>query len=132
MNNKNTSTLLSTLWLFLTVNFIFCDVFTLMNSEDLRNMLNGKIGDIEITQEFLLAFAVIMEIPMIMIVLSRLLKYNINRISNIVFGAFLLFIQGWSLTTGDNSLHYIFFSIIEVFTCALIIWIAWKWEKENS
>jgi len=34
-------TLLSTLWIFLTVNFIFCDVFTLMNSEDLKNLLKG-------------------------------------------------------------------------------------------
>jgi hypothetical protein len=131
MENKKTNTILSTLWIFLTVNFIFCDVFTLMHAEDLRNILNGKIGDIEITQEFLLAFAVIMEIPMIMIVLSKFLRYKLNRVLNLVFGAFLLLIQGWSLTTGDNSLHYIFFSVIEVITCGLIIWIALKWRKEK-
>ena len=102
-----------------------------MHAEDLRNILNGETGDIEITQEFLLAFAFIMEIPMIMIVFSRFLKYKVNRILNIVFGAFLLIIQAWSLTTGDNSFHYIFFSFIEVLTCALIIWIALKWKKEN-
>jgi hypothetical protein len=89
MENKKTNTILSTLWIFLTVNFIFCDVFTLMHAEDLRNILNGKIGDIEITQEFLLAFAVIMEIPMIMIVLSKFLRYKLNRVLNLVFGAFL-------------------------------------------
>ena len=93
MKNNNTSIVLSTLWIFLTVNYIFCDVFTLMHAEDLRNILNGETGDIEITQEFLLAFAFIMEIPMIMIVFSRFLKYKVNRILNIVFGAFLLIIQ---------------------------------------
>jgi hypothetical protein len=132
IENKKTNIVLSTLWIFLTVNFIFCDVFTLMHPDDLRNILEGKIGDIEMTQEFLLAFAVIMEIPMIMIVLSRFLRYKVNRVLNIVFGVFLLIIQVWSLTTGDNSLHYIFFSVIEIITCGFIIWIAWKWKKENS
>jgi hypothetical protein len=127
----NIKSKLSILWIFLSVNFIFCDVFTLMHAKDLQNILNGKIGDIEITQEFLLAFAVIMEIPMIMIVLSRLLKRRINRILNIAFGFFLLFIQSWSLTTGDNSLHYIFFSIVEVLTCVLIISYAWNWKSDQ-
>lgn len=124
--------MLSTLWIFLTVNFIFCDVFTLMHSADLRQILEGKVGDMELTQGFLLAFAVIMEIPMIMIVLSRILRHKINRILNIIFGIFLLAIQAWSLTTGEVSLHYIFFSIVEILTCTLIVWKAWNWKLESN
>ncbi len=124
--------MLSTLWIFLTVNFIFCDVFTLMHSADLRQILEGKVGDMELTQGFLLAFAVIMEIPMIMIVLSRILRHKINRILNIIFGIFLLVIQAWSLTTGEVSLHYIFFSIVEILTCTLIVWKAWNWKLESN
>jgi Na+-driven multidrug efflux pump len=78
MNNRKK--LLSTIWIFLTVNFIFCDVFTLMYSEDLKQLLSGKVGEIELTQEFLLIFAIIMEIPMLMIVLSRVLNYKLNRL----------------------------------------------------
>ena len=132
MNNTNSKAILSTLWILLTVNFIFCDVFTLMHSADLRQILEGKVGDMELTQAFLLAFAVIMEIPMIMIVLSRILKHKINRILNIIFGIFLFVIQAWSLTTGENSLHYIFFSIVEILTCTLIVWKAWNWKFENN
>lgn len=124
--------MLSYLWIFLTANFVFCDVFTLMHPKDLQNILVGKIGDIEITQEFLLAFAIIMEIPMLMILLSRFLKYNINRILNLGFGFLLMFVQMWSLTTGDNSLHYIFFSAIEILTCALIVVVAWRWKREDK
>lgn len=130
MNNLDTKTMLSTLWIFLTVNFIFCDVFSLMYSEDLRQILEGKVGDIALTQEFLLAFGIIMEIPMIMIVLSRTLKRPLNRPLNIAFGVFLFIIQAWSLTTGDNSLHYIFFSMVEMLTLAIIIWMAWSWKVE--
>ncbi len=132
MNNTNSKAMLSTLWIFLTVNFIFCDVFTLMHSADLRQILEGKVGDMELTQGFLLAFAVIMEIPMIMIVLSRILRHKINRILNIIFGIFLLVIQAWSLTTGEVSLHYIFFSIVEILTCTLIVWKAWNWKLESN
>ena len=83
---KNAKALLSTIWVFLTVNFIFCDVFTLMYLEDLRQILNGKAGDVELTQEFLLSFAIIMEIPMVMILHSRVLSYKLNRILNFAFG----------------------------------------------
>ena len=127
-----TRTLLSTSWIFLTVNFIFCDVFTLMHAEDLRNLLEGKAGDMEITQEFLLAFAIIMEIPMLMILLSRMLPRRINRMLNLVAGIFLAFIQTWSLTVGEQTLHYVFFSIVEIATLLYIVWTAWRWRGSTS
>ena len=120
--------LLSTLWIFLTVNYIFCDVFTLMYSEELKQILIGKVGEIEITQSFLLTFAVIMEIPMVMIFLSRILKFNINRVLNIIAGIILTIIQTGSLFAGTPSLHYIFFSIIEIATTLFIVWFALKWK----
>ena len=128
---KNTKALLSTIWVFLTVNFIFCDVFTLMYSEDLRQILNGKAGDVELTQEFLLSFAIIMEIPMVMSLLSRVLSYKLNRILNIAFGVLLVLVQLGSLFADDNSLHYIFFSIIEVSTLLYIVWLAWHWKNST-
>jgi len=126
MNKKK---LLSTLWIFLTVNFIFCDVFTLMHSEDLKTLLNGTVDGMQITQEFLLSFAIMMEIPMLMILLSRLLKYKLNRILNLIFGGLFAVIQIWSLTVGDITLHYWFFSFIEIITCISIVWIALKWRN---
>jgi hypothetical protein len=124
--------LLSMLWLFLTVNFIFCDVFTLMHSEDLKNLLAGSVDGMQITQAFLLGFAFVMEIPMLMILLSRLLKYKLNRIMNLIFGVLLAIIQIWSLTVGDTTLHYSFFSIIEIVTCLSIVVVAWKWTVNNE
>lgn len=132
MENKiDKKTLLSTLWIFLTVNFIFCDVFTLMHSEDLKNLLNGSVDGLQITQEFLLGFALMMEIPMLMILLSRLLKYKSNRILNLIFGVLLAIIQIWSLTVGNTTLHYGFFSIVEIATCISIVLVAWKWTNPD-
>ena len=49
------SILLSTLWIFVTVNYIFCDVFSLFYAPDLKQFLSGRVGDIELTQGFLLS-----------------------------------------------------------------------------
>ncbi len=125
MNNKS---LLSTLWIVLVVNFMFCDIFTLMHSEDLENLLKGSIDGVSISQGFLLTFAIFMEIPIAMILISRLLKPKSNRIINIISGVLLAIVQLWSLTVGNVTLHYWFFSIIEITLCISIVVIAWRWK----
>lgn len=60
----DTKKLLSTLWIFLTVNYIYCDVFGMHDADTLQQLLSGEVGDIKITEEFLLYFAMIMQIPM--------------------------------------------------------------------
>jgi len=128
---KNTKIILSKLWIFLTVNYIFCDVFSLYHSKFLNKLLTGKIDGIDFTEPFLLYFAIIMEIPILMIVLSIFLKTKINRIINIISGISMIIIQLGSLVTGENSLHYIFFSVIEIITLLLIIYIAYKWDIQK-
>ena len=123
--------LLSNLWIFLTVNFIFCDVFTLMHSEDLRKILTGNVDGIQMSQQFLLGFAFIMQVPMLMILLSRLLRYTTSRILNIVCSVLLAIVQIWSLTAGGNTLHYWFFSIVEIATLFSILFLVLFWKKEG-
>lgn len=125
-------TLLSTLWIFLTVNFIFCDVFSLHDQKNLQNLLSGEVGDTTITQPFLLLFSIIMEIPMLMILLSRLLKYRTNRALNLIAAVLLLILQFITLFWGENTLHYKFFSFIEILTCIAIIGLSWQWREEAS
>ncbi|MDO6801949.1 DUF6326 family protein [Wenyingzhuangia sp. 1_MG-2023] len=123
---KNTPNALSKLWVFLTLNYIFCDVFSLYLSSHLQELLNGGIGEIKFTETFLLHFAIIMEIPLVMVVLSYFMKLKINRIINIIAATFMIIIQVGSLATGKNSLHYWFFSSIEISTLLLIIGIAFN------
>ena len=124
--------ILSILWIFVTVNYIFCDVFTLMYSEELKQILSGTVGTVIINQRFLLAFAIIMEIPMAMILLSRFINFRINRPLNIVAGLVLTTIQAGSLFVGTPTMHYLFFSIIEIATTIAIVWFAWKWNYADN
>ena len=128
----NKKVLFSTLWIFVTVNYIFCDVFTLFHSESLKQLMTGEMGGMKINQSFLLSFSILMEMPMVMIVLSRILPYKSNRLANIIVALIMTVVQAATLFTDDNTLHYIFFSIIEVGTTSFILYSAWNWVESKN
>ncbi|WP_406626666.1 DUF6326 family protein [Portibacter marinus] len=39
--------ILSTLWIFVTLNYLYCDVLSLMSAELLNALLTGTVGSIE-------------------------------------------------------------------------------------
>lgn len=127
----NRKSLLSVLWIFLTVNYIYCDVFTMHLAVYLEAFLSGDVGGMKITEEFLLMFAFIMQIPMIMIVLSRALTFKLNKYFNIVGGLITTSIQAFTVTMG-GTLHYMFFSFFEICTGLLIIYLAVTWKQEDA
>lgn len=127
---KDKKVILSTLWIFVTVNYIFCDVVTLMNPADLRNILSGTVGAIQMNEQFLLGAAIMMEIPFVMILLSRVLRYKINRWANIIAAFLMTVIQLSSFFVGtESTLHYRFFSIVEIGCTMFIVWYAWNWKN---
>jgi len=120
--------ILSTLWLVVMFNMIFADILTLYIPEFLNEIVTGSTP-VRITQELMLGMAVIIEIPIAMIFLSRILKYRANRWVNIIAGVItILFV----VVGGSLILHYIFFAAIEVVCLSLIIWYAWKWPKQEG
>lgn len=127
-NRKN---LLSLLWIYLTLNYIYCDVFTLHLSQYLEAFLSGDVGGMKITEEFLLIFSVVMQIPMIMILLSRFLTFKLNKYFNIVAGIITTSIQAFTVTMG-GTLHYMFFSFFEIATGLFIIYLAATWKDETA
>jgi hypothetical protein len=102
-----------------------------MHSADLQNLLKGRIDGMEITQSFLLSFAVVMEIPILLILLSRILPYRPNRVIQIIAGLLLIIVQSWSLTVDKITLHYWFFSMVEILILAIIVWQAAIWQKQQ-
>lgn len=123
--------LLSVLWIYLTMNYIYCDVFTLHLAPYLEAFLSGDVGGMKITEEFLLMFAFIMQVPVIMIVLSRLLTFRLNKYFNVFAGIFTTSVQAFTLTMGSSTLHYKFFSILEIGTGILIIYLAITWKQKS-
>jgi len=81
----------------------------------------------------------LMEIPIAMIVASRLLPYRANRLANIVAGIILTLVNG-VLTYVPPFLgartpalpEYLFFATIETVCTSIIIWRAWTWSPNNA
>ena len=126
---------LSVLWLFATLNYMYADVFFCV---DVLGSKKGSIGVLHFSQGAWLGIAILMEIPIAMILLSRVLKRAANRWANIVAGvietaAVLLtsFILPAFHLTGTSS-YYLFFGAVEVASTSLIIWYAWRWPRETA
>jgi hypothetical protein len=126
-------TILSTLWVFLSVNYMYCDHLGLMEPGTVKGLLAGQIGSVQITQGFLLGAAILLEIPFAMIVLSRVLKYGVNRWANIIAAAVLIVVQLGTMGMGTApSAVYLFYSAIEIVCNLVIIWLAWRWNAPEA
>ena len=125
--------LLSTLWIFAMLSYLYCDLMSLMDPEFLKQYLTGNVGGVHITQGFLLGAAMLMEIPTAMVLLSRVLGYNANRWANIIAGCIMTVVQFSTLFFGSSpTIYYIFFSILEIGCTAFIVWFAWKWASPEG
>ncbi len=111
---------LSALWLFAMLTYTYGDVVTLMDPV--------KHGSIELTEGFLLGGAIFMMIPLTMVLLSRILKYRASRLASIIAGAIMTAALPVTLFVAVPTSYYVFFTIIEIVTTALIVWFAWNWR----
>lgn len=129
---KDRKVILSTVWIFVMFNYLYCDVVALMDPKLLKQFMTGNVGGIQFTEGFLLGASILMEIPIAMVLLSRILNYKANRWANIVAGTIMTLVQVGSLFGSSPAIYYIFFSIIEISVTALIVWYAWKWSKPEG
>ena len=129
---KDRKVILSTLWIFVTLNYMYCDVLGLMDSGLLKQYLTGKINGLEMSQSFLFTGAILMEIPIAMILLSRLLKFQANRWTNIIAASIKTIAMILTMFVGHPTNYYLFFGSIEIATTIFIIWYAWTWVKTND
>ena len=110
---------LFTFWVFMLLNYLYCDVLTGFDAGVPRDM----------SRDALLAASFLMEIPIAMVLLSRVLNYRPNRWANIVAGSFLALVQVSTLFIGTATLYYGFFSAIEIACLLVIVWTAWRWTE---
>jgi len=122
---------LSLLWVFALLNYLYADVIALWA------ILGSPPADApHLGQVALGASAVLMEIPIAMILASRLLPHRANRLANIVAGilvtlvnGFLTFIPplvGWGRPPALPE--YLFFATLETVCTVAIVWQAWTWS----
>lgn len=135
MNTKNqTNTInikekLSTLWIVVMFCMAMADIVGFMTPGALEEIMGQSAAPFPITQEIMLFFSVLIAIPIVMIYLSRVLKYKVNRLANIITGLItILFVVG----LGTADLSYLLFATVEVVSMLIIIRSAWKWQDQDA
>jgi Sec-independent protein secretion pathway component TatC len=131
INNKiKPQTLLSTLWIFILLNIIFRDIHQFVKVGALEEILKGTVNGIKITDELMLVGGILAEIPILMVLLSRILIDSYNKWANIFASIVTLVVFATSIPSLD--MDDIFHMIIEVLAIIWIIRISWKLTSYNK
>jgi hypothetical protein len=125
----DTQALLSTLWIVVMLNMLKADILSLYipgTAEELARTSSSVGTPIP---QLMLGGAIMMEISIAMIILSRVLKYGVNRWLNIIVSLItIVFVIGG----GVSYPHYIFIATVEVVCLLLIIGFAWVWRSVEA
>lgn len=126
---------LSVLWIFALLNYLYADVIALWA------MLGTPPADTPHLGQLALAGAtVLMEIPIAMILFSRLLPLRANRLANIIAASIVTLVNGFltfippliGLGKPPALPEYLFFATIETICTVAIVWQAWNWPEARA
>ena len=124
---KDRKAILSTLWIFVMFNYLYADFVSLIFNPAYQTMARSM------TEGLVLGAAVLFELSIVMVLLSRVLKYRANRWSNIIIGVESTGFVAFTLFGGNPPApYYIFFVTIEMACTLFIVWYAWTWPEPEG
>jgi len=119
---------LSASWIALMLLYAYGDIIAYFRPGFIQDVIGGEVFVFDIDQVFLLGISAYIAIPALMVVLSLILKPQLNRWSNIVIaGIYAVTIM--ASVIGDDYVYYYFLSALETAIALLIVWFAWTWPK---
>jgi hypothetical protein len=119
---------LSAAWTFVVFNYLYCDVIGLMDPGLLRQLLTGRVNGLSMGAGLLLGASILMELPIAMVLVSRVARYRVNRWANLTTAGVMTAVQVATLFTGPPKGYYVFFSAVEIVATAAIAYVAWTWR----
>ena len=118
----NVKITLSLIWVAVMLVYLLGDVIRIFTGD----AVPGQISGVKLTQGMALGISALMVIPILMVVLSLLLPYGINRWANIIAAAFWFLFNLIGLPSYKGHYDKFLLAVSLVFN-AITIWIAWKW-----
>ena len=129
INHLALKTKLSTLWIVVLFNMLFRDIHEFARTGYLEELLALTSNGAQIPEGFLLAAAIVLEIPIIMIFLTQVLNVKVNRWANLIAAIFMLVaIISNNLAPDLDDLFYVVFECIALL---FVIWYAWRWSNDK-
>jgi hypothetical protein len=114
--------ILSGIWVALMLTYLLGDVLRIYSGD----FKAGEMGGKQITKGMWFGIAILMLIPILMVILSLMLDYPVNRWANIIVGIFFLLFNLIGLPTYPSAYDKFLIAVGLVFN-VLTVWYAWKW-----
>ncbi len=119
--------LLSTLWIVVLFNYLYVDLLsTILNPAAMRNIATGMPPAV------LLGWAIVLEIAIAMIFLSKVLNYRANRWANTIAGVLETAGAAFTLSGGLPAVYFLPAIAVEIGCTVFIAWYAWSWRPQHA
>lgn len=119
-------------WIAAMFCYIYGDIFIFYVPGHIEKII---AGDMPIGSPItLLAAAILMSIPGLMVVLSVTLQHKTNRLANIIMAIFhiVVVIVAIFIPPVSFDIYFIYLTIVEVGFNTLTIWYAWNWSTQEG
>ncbi len=119
---------LCALWIAMLFVFAYVDIFGFYRADVLKSAIEGKVATTALTinQMFLSSTLLYILLPILMVVLSLVLRPRANRIINIAV-SLLYTVTILVSCIGETWVYYLLGSTIEATLLVAIARTAWKW-----
>jgi hypothetical protein len=118
---------LSALWVCLMLTYLLGDVLRIFSGD----FVAGEVSGMQISQGLMLGMAILMAIPIVMVFLSLILKYAVNRWANIILPLVFLVFNAIGLPTYP-SLYDQFLIVAGLVFNLVTVWMAWRWKEQEA
>lgn len=118
----DTQVLLSALWVALMLSFMLGDLVRLLSGTHKPGEIQGR----KVSPGMWLGISLFMVIPILMIVLTLILPYAVNRWANMIVAGFFFLFNLVGLPTYPTTADKLLIAVGLVFN-GMTIWYAWNW-----
>ncbi len=114
--------MLAALWVILMLTYLLGDVLRIFSGD----FKPGEISGMKVTQPMWLGISVLMVIPIVMIFMTLVLPYEINRWANIIIAVFFFLFNLVGLPTYPSAYDR-FLIVVGLVWNILTVLYAWNW-----
>lgn len=118
----DTRLMLAALWIILMLTYLLGDVLRIFSGD----FKPGEILGVQVTQPMWLGISVLMVTPIVMIFLTLVLPYEINRWANIIIAVFFFLFNLVGLPTYPSAYDR-FLIVVGLVWNILTVLYAWNW-----
>jgi hypothetical protein len=118
----DTRIMLSAIWVALMLTYLLGDVLRIFSGDFQAGFLGGQ----KVSKRMYLGVAVLMVIPILMVLLSLMLDYPVNRWANILVAVGFFLFNLFGLPTYPSAYDK-FLIVVGLVMNALTVWYAWNW-----